>query len=135
MADNNVKDMADIERLNSEISDYEDQISDLYGQMGFEIYKAYRDNPIPEVVNQVAEIKALHQRIADNKAQIKAIETADLCPQCGSKIRPGMAFCSGCGLKLPQQKPEPENKVSFCGYCGAPAISGMAFCTACGKKF
>ena len=135
MDGNNVKDMSDIERLNSEISDYEDQITDLYSQMGFEIYKAYRDKPMPEVVDQVAEIQALHQKIADNKAQIQAIKTAGLCPQCGNKIKQGMAFCSGCGCKLPLQKPEPEKQVSFCGYCGAPAISGMAFCTACGKKF
>lgn len=130
-----MKDQAEINRLNKEITSAEDKISDLYGQIGFEMYKAYRDKPMPEIAELVSEIRVLHQKIADNKAAIHKIKTADLCPQCGLKVRPGMAFCSGCGFKLPLQNQNPEPaKPAFCRFCGTPAIEGMAFCTKCGKK-
>lgn len=128
------KDLSEITRLNSEISAAENQINTLYGRIGYEIYRAYRDDPQPETADLVQQVTELHQKIEDCKEQIKAINAANTCPQCGAKISKGMAFCSNCGCKLPTgPQPRPE-ELATCDSCGAPIMPGSAFCTSCGKK-
>lgn len=129
------KELSELARLNSAVSDAEKQISELYGKIGYEVYCAYHDAPLPEVAELIGQVSALHQNIQDCKAQIKAINTANTCPQCGAKISKGMAFCSGCGFKLPVvEQPAAAGQASFCTNCGAPIAAGSAFCTSCGKK-
>ena len=48
------------------------------------------------------------------------------CPNCGSKLPEGTAFCSGCGAKL--QPPAPN----ICASCGAQMPSDADFCISCG---
>ena len=128
-----VKDLSEIARLNGEITEAETQISELYSKIGFEIYKAYHEDPLPEVSDMISQVTQLHQKISDNKSLIQAINSANVCPQCGNKIKQGMAFCSGCGYKLPVQEPSIDSTL-FCSNCGAAVAKGMAFCTSCGKK-
>lgn len=129
------KDFSDTSRLNSSVSTAEKQIVDLYEKIGYEIYRVYKDKPIPEVEGLIKQVRILHQNIEDYKAQIKAISSANLCPQCGAKINKGMAFCSGCGYKLPvAAQPAPVAQPGACGKCGAPLEEGALFCTSCGNK-
>ena len=72
------------------------------------------------------------------------------CADCGHENRPGVRFCTGCGVSLMQACPgcgapcEPADR--FCGACGAalqaecpacgaPLTSGDRFCGACGASF
>ena len=61
-------------------------------------------------------------------------KTVGRCPNCGAKIRPGMAFCSGCGARLVQAEPAQPAAQAFCQNCGAPLAPGAAFCTSCGTR-
>ena len=127
------KDLSGVTRLNSEISSTEDEISTLYGRIGYEIYRAYREDPQPEVADLVRQVTELHQKIESCREQINAINAANSCPQCGAKINKGMVFCSNCGFKLPVE-PKPEPAAAFCTGCGAPVTPGAVFCMSCGKK-
>ena len=130
------KDIQELARLNGDISSAENQINDLYTQIGYEIYRSYRDNPPPEVSGQIAKITELHQVIDEKKARIKAINSADVCPQCGVKFRLGMAFCSNCGYRLPPAEVPPvQNVARMCRKCGALMTPGTLFCTACGTRW
>lgn len=131
------KDLTEITKLNSAISGAEEQVRELYTTMGYEIYRAYYEKPLPEVAELIAQITALHQKIEDCKAQIDTINEVKTCPQCGSKVSKDMAFCGNCGSKLPVEEPAAvaeEAKPAFCGVCGAPITADTVFCTNCGNK-
>lgn len=130
------KDLTEITRLNSQINDAEGKINDLYYKLGFEIYRAYREAPLAEGAELIAQISQLHQNIADYKAQIQTINHANVCPNCGGKVNKGMAFCSSCGFKLPvEEKPvEEEKQKILCASCGAEIAEDASFCTSCGIR-
>ena len=128
------KDFSEVTRLNSEISDAESRINQLYNRIGYEVYCAYSANPLPEVKELIEQINGLHETIEDRRAQIQAINAASRCPNCGAKIRPDMAFCSNCGAHLVQPEQPKAAASAFCSNCGAPLAAGAAFCTGCGAR-
>lgn len=129
------KDLSELAKLNSAISNAEKQINELYGKIGYKIYCTYYDSPLPEVSDLISQVTKLHQSIETCKMQIKAINSANSCPQCGAKISKDMAFCSGCGYKLiSTEQPANTEPTLFCSNCGAPISSGSIFCTSCGQK-
>jgi predicted nucleic acid-binding Zn ribbon protein len=129
------KGLSEVAKLNGAISETENQIRGLYGQLGYDVYCAYQNDPLPEFSETIGHIKELHAAIGDYQAQIKAINEADTCPGCGAKVREGMAFCSECGCKLPAQESQADTEqTAFCTQCGAALLPGGAFCTSCGKK-
>lgn len=130
------KDLSELAKLNGSISEAEKQINELYGKIGFEVYRAYSENPLPEAAELIAQVSELHRKIEDCRAQIKAINAANTCPQCGAKVAKGMSFCGECGFKLPAPK-QPETSEAapgFCSNCGAQLPEGAMFCTECGTK-
>ncbi len=129
------KEFSETTKLNNEISEAETQINNLYLEIGYQIYVAHSADPLPEVAELIEKINALHDKIDDNRAQIQAINAAGHCPNCGAKIKPGMAFCSSCGTKLAVEQPQPEPKPAkpmFCANCGAQVSPDASFCTSCG---
>ena len=128
------KDLTEVARLNGVIAGAERQISELYGKIGYGVYCAYCKNPIPEVKELIEQVNELHQTIEESKAQIKVINAADLCPQCGAKINKGMTFCSGCGFKLPEAEQPVAEAAGFCSKCGAQVTADSVFCISCGEK-
>lgn len=127
------KDLSSVTRLNAQIGDAERKINDLYYKLGFEVYKAYRENPLEAGAVQIGEINYLHKVIADCKAQIATINQANLCPNCGAKISKNMLFCSGCGYKLPVVEVEEPAK-PCCPACGTEITEDSAFCGNCGHR-
>lgn len=128
------KDLSEVARLNGMISEAEKQISDLYGEIGYAVCRAYMDRPIPEAAELMEQVRQLHGKIEDCKEQIKTITAAGGCPQCGAKIVKGNAFCGECGYKFPEQPAAAAPQGSFCGNCGAALADGVAFCSSCGAK-
>ena len=125
------KEVSEITRLNGEISDAESRINQLYNQIGYEVYCAYSAHPLPEAADLIEQVNALHDKIENCRMQIQTINAASRCPNCGAKIRPGMAFCSGCGARLVQAEPAQPAAQAFCQNCDAPLAPGAAFCTSC----
>ena len=59
---------------------------------------------------------------------IEARSDTDMyCPNCGSKLSEGAAFCSACGAKTQASAP------GVCTACGATLPEGAEFCIGCGK--
>lgn len=125
------KDITEIARLNGIISENERKISEMYTEIGFDIYKIYAEKPMPEVKEKIEQVKELHYGIEMCKERIKNLNNMNLCPTCGAKVSKTMLFCSECGNKLLTQEVASENK---CKQCGEVLAEGMAFCTACGTK-
>lgn len=130
------KDLTEITKLHSTISGTEEKIRELYTDLGYEIYRAYYDNPLPEVAEQIQQITDLHRKIEDCRAQIDAINAVKTCPQCGARVAKEMSFCGSCGCRLAAEEalPQEEEQAAFCDVCGAPITGDIAFCTNCGNK-
>ncbi len=128
------KDMSELTRLNMAISESETKIKELYSEIGYKVYSAYKEEPLEAVKDEIGQVNDLHQAIEVCKLQIKSINAMNSCPNCGEKIKPTMIFCSNCGYRLQEERKEEEKvKKRFCTGCGKPLDPGVSFCTECGK--
>jgi len=135
------KDISEIAKLNSTISSLEKQLNELYEKIGYEIYNAYKDTPIPEVSTQLIQAADIHQLIETCREQIKTINSNELCPQCKAKINKDMLFCSECGYKLVHEEVaegtvanESSAEKLVCSNCGEILANTAVFCSCCGQR-
>ena len=55
-----------------------------------------------------------------------------VCPNCGSPVRPGIKFCTICGVQLTgMDDTPPEPETTICPHCGAVILNSAKFCTYC----
>ena len=132
------KNFADVTRLNSEISDKEKKINQLYQAIGRTYYEQHSDAPAPEHEKEVHEISTLFAEIAQNREEIKQIKGIVKCPSCGADVPLQAAFCSACGAKMESAAPKTAvqgENTKLCPACGAASPKDNRFCTECGTKF
>ncbi len=55
-----------------------------------------------------------------------------VCTGCGATLQEGDAFCSSCGMAVPEPEPEPPTRT--CAACGREVDADAAFCSGCGAK-
>ncbi|MCD8160563.1 MAG: zinc ribbon domain-containing protein [Clostridiales bacterium] len=127
------REMSEVARLESRISSAKDKINGLYGEIGYRIYMAYSDKPLPEVASLLAQVSGLHAEIDQAQVQINAINSATTCPRCKAKIDRNAAFCSECGLKIIRTAPNKQTQ-RVCVGCGKPLAADVLFCSECGTK-
>ncbi|MCD8224116.1 MAG: zinc-ribbon domain-containing protein [Clostridiales bacterium] len=132
------QEFSEIVKLNSKINETKEKISELYSQIGYELYRQFEKEALPEIpdiADLLSQVSDLHKTINDYQSQINAIQDSRLCPNCGAKVTPGKSFCSECGAKLLSRDKTTENeKACFCSKCGAPLETGAIFCVSCGAK-
>lgn len=131
------KDMTDIAKINSAISDEEKNINNVYRQIG-KIYVAkYSSDCAPELAGMVKSVKEAEARVAAYRKQILDIKGVMCCEKCGAEIASNVAFCSFCGAPAPKivtpDAPTPEMNTVRCPGCGQAVAPGMKFCTTCGQ--
>ena len=134
------KDMADVAKINMQISDEEKKMNDTYLQIGklyMELHASDSEESFKEMVQAITDAQ---NKIKEFKGQIQEIKGVVRCEKCGAEVPKGAAFCSACGEKMPElvqeataQEAEPvvEKK---CANCGAVLGSGALFCSECGTK-
>lgn len=125
------KDVADIARINSAISDEDKKLAESYIALG-KLYVAKHATDADEAFSPlVATAQGCIARIADYKQQIKDIKGVTICEKCGREIPLGNAFCGSCGAAV-ASAPAAADKV-VCVRCGAAVDKAMRFCTSCGN--
>lgn len=129
------KEMAEVTRLNMEISTYTQNLKELYAQAGeFLIEKDLcQDNEIiKDLKSQIMMIKA---NIETNQEKVNAIRNIGICPKCKSEISRDSKFCDKCGAEITREIPEVVDIVeNICKNCGKPLTEGAVFCGSCGSK-
>ena len=116
------KNFADVTRLNSEVSDMEKKIAQLYASIGQAYYERHQEDPAPEHRQEVEEIRGLVAEIARRQEEIKQIRGIVKCPSCGADVPVQAAFCNACGAKMVPASPAaepPAGDAQLCPACGA----------------
>lgn len=129
------KNLADIARLNSSISDKEKRIANLYSEIGKAYYERHKNDAVAEEAASISEINTLFAEIEQQRDDISRIKGVAKCPNCGADVAHGSAFCNSCGQALAQNEPAiapADGKV--CPSCGAVVADGNLFCNNCGTK-
>lgn len=133
------RDMADVAKMNMQITDEEKRINDTYLEIGkkyVELHAADSEEAISDLVQIIADS---NRKIGEIKAQIQEIKGVVRCDNCGAEVGRESAFCPACGNKMPEivqtvvEQPATEEK-KFCANCGATLENGALFCSECGTK-
>lgn len=133
-----VKNFADVARLNSIISEKEKQIAQLYIEIGQAYYEHHKIDPQGEEIERIQKISSLNAEILECKENIKQIKGVTKCPNCGADVSLDAAFCNACGTKIPPaakfEDISSNESGALCPKCHNPVTAGNAFCNHCGTK-
>lgn len=128
------KDITDIARINSLISDEEKKINNNYYSIGKLYATMHRNDYESDFGGMVTAISESEAKIQDYKQQINTIKGIVICEKCGAEVESGVAFCSSCGAAMLKQPQAPVNEnLIKCTGCGAMVDKNSRFCTSCGK--
>lgn len=129
------RDFTELTKLSSVINEEEKEIESTYADIGYIIYRKYKDNPPAEFAEKIAKIKELTEKVERDREKQRVLANIESCPVCGANVKRGMTFCSACGHKLTEtEKNEEAASKKFCSKCGAPLEKGVMFCAVCGQK-
>ena len=143
------KEMAEIAKLNSQISDEEKKLNSYYSQIGKLYIQIHRNDFGAEFAELMTAVKQSEDKIVSCKKTIEDVKGIARCVKCGAEIPSTAAFCNACGEPVAKQaqpapvennptpvvnNPAPQNSkpVVTCSGCGAVVPDNMRFCTSCG---
>ena len=112
VAADKAKDLAEITKLNCEITATQKQIDNGYMEIGKRVFLQEKDNPESPVAELCRNIIAAQQTIADIEAKIQLVKSEAPTNVASSDV-PSKKFCTNCGAEVVG-----INK--FCPVCGAP---------------
>lgn len=127
------KEMSDIAKINSLISEEETRINNTYYQIG-KLYATLHGNDYEEEFSgMIVTLAESEDKVKSYRQQIQDIKGVVRCQKCGAEVQLGVAFCSSCGTSMPKvQTVDTENMIR-CENCGVMIKKGVRFCTSCGK--
>lgn len=131
------KEMADVAKFNSLISDEEKKVTGIYEQIGRRYVEVCGDAPVEAVSALVDELKASNAKIEEYRNTLKELKGVSNCPKCGAEVPNNSLFCAACGNKMAEPAneaaAEAAQEVLHCTACGAVIAQGSRFCTTCGN--
>jgi len=112
VAADKAKDLAEITKLNYEISATQKQIDNGYLEIGKQVFSQEKDNTDSPVAELCRNIIAAQQTILDLDVKIQQIKT-DVQTSAAASAAPSKKFCTSCGAEV-------VGGSKFCPGCGAP---------------
>jgi RNA polymerase subunit RPABC4/transcription elongation factor Spt4 len=129
------------------ISDKEEEIAEIYANMGKTVYDMYKTGEdVGKVFSKEAKkIDSLKSEITEMNKKILFNKGLRNCSSCGEIIDVESTFCSICGEKQKTVKIKDDKKTKeqedetkedkVCPQCGLVSSYKNKFCTKCGYKF
>jgi rRNA maturation endonuclease Nob1 len=94
------KDLSGTAKLTMDIHSKEDQLEDLYAQLGKRYFEAYSGEDTDEQIQQIRELLTV---IEDMKKELQKLKGTRVCPECGEQVGSEDSFCKSCGAKLEKE--------------------------------
>ena len=129
------RDFVEVQKINSMISNEENNINNNYFQIGKLYVSMHSGDCEEEFKGMVEAVHYSEKKINTYKEQIQSIKGIVRCEGCGAEVSIHSAFCNACGAPMPKRAPEKkidENMVR-CPACGNAVKKGLRFCTNCGN--
>lgn len=114
------KDMAEVAKINSMISDEEKSINNNYYQIG-KLYVSMHGNDCEDDFKGMLEsIRQSEKKIVEYKEQVQLIKGVVRCEKCGGEVSINSAFCNSCGAPMPRRVPVQtyDEDTIKCDKCG-----------------
>jgi len=127
------KDMADIVKINSLITDEQKVLNNFFIQIGQRYYELYRDHNNDEFNQLCTSITECINRIADYKNSIQQIKGFHKCPICENDVLVSSTFCGTCGFDM-RTLQNNENANKKCSSCYTDLSNDACFCAECGQR-
>lgn len=105
------KDVAEVAKLNSQISVEENRINAAYLSIGKRFYEENAGEVMEAYIQDFSVINESKAKIQDLKTQLIQLRGVCQCPQCNAEVPTTFAFCNFCGAKLIVPEPKEENVV------------------------
>lgn len=130
------REMAEITRLNMEISSNEQKMKELAVQIGMSVVDQQLLLENEQIAGLAAQITALREAVAKNQGIIQDIRNINICSNCGAEVSRASKFCDKCGNPMDRSAVEASiaSAVPTCPECGEQMEPGAMFCTNCGTK-
>lgn len=126
------KEMADIAKFSSMLTEEEKKLNNVYFQIGKAYVQAHPEDYEEAFAVYFQSCNDIKKNIEDIRARIQQLKNVAECPDCGAEISADAVFCSVCGYHMPPKVVViPEGMVK-CATCGAAVKKEMRFCTTCG---
>lgn len=126
------KEMADIAKFSSMLTEEEKKLNNVYFQIGKAYVQAHPEDYEEAFSVYFQSCNDIKKNIEDIRARIQQLKNVAECPDCGAEISADAVFCSVCGYHMPPKVVViPEGMVK-CATCGAAVKKEMRFCTTCG---
>ena len=132
------KEMAEITRVNMEITTAEQKIKELQQNLG----KYLLDNPqlIPQpdeaVAGLIDQAQHLQASLQELQQTLLDLRNVNICPKCGAEVSRTSQFCGKCGTPIERKVLASAGAAAakVCPACGEPVEEGALFCGSCGEK-
>lgn len=130
------RDLTDISRLNTKISENKKEMSQLLFELGNDYYKKHRREQDNEEKIYIDQINRLFDEVVKWEDAIEAIKASEVCRACGCRVPKGSVSCANCGARLGADSfaDAYEEGTRVCQNCGAVVSDDSVFCTSCGTK-
>lgn len=133
------KEMAEITRLNVEISGLGQKQRELYTKLGE--YLAQHEDLLPAEDQTVGEcmesLGEIREKLERAHQQLLDVKKCSICPNCGAEVGLTSKFCDRCGTPIDRSALEGDQgaqKQLVCPSCGTALEPTALFCDNCGTK-
>lgn len=124
----------EIERLTSKISEVEEIIKEIYGEIGEAYFRLHKDDAENDFLEMVNDVKERKQQINDYRDRINEIKGIIICEECGAEVKNTAAFCTECGCKVKKKIAMAPSGFTTCVNCNSFIEINSKFCAVCGHK-
>lgn len=140
MADK-ARELAEVNRLNTQISVQKNTIENLYKEIGQLVYENRENWKAVDISAQIEQIDSAQENVEELQKDILRARGVKRCENCGAEIDRSVAFCPKCGIAMPAdeaeqevevQQMQQEQTVSMCPGCNKEIEPNIAFCPFCG---
>lgn len=130
------KEMAEVTRINMEISNIEQKIKKAQQDLGAYVAQqpqllAAQDETVAALLSVIAES---NEELERQKQTLLEVRNVNICAACGAEVNRDSKFCGKCGAPMDRSVLETPKATNTCPNCGAQLEDGMAFCANCGTK-
>lgn len=105
------KDVAEVAKLNNQISIEENRINAAYLSIGKRFYEENAGEVLEAYIQDFSIINESKAKIQNLKAQLIQLKGVCQCQQCNAEVPANFSFCNFCGAKLAVEEPKEEDIV------------------------